>query len=82
MDVLDSLLEVEGMSESSSKSDDYGLVHVEDVGLLVVLLLGVVNTVLGELGVDAGCNSVLGVEGRFGVITISCILCRPLMAVR
>ena len=42
----DSLLEVEGVLESSSESDDCGQVHVEDVGLLVLLVLGVV---LGEL---------------------------------
>ena len=47
IDVLDRLLEVESVSESSS--DDCELEHVEDVGLLVLLLLGVV---LGELGVE------------------------------
>ena len=40
MDVFDSLLKGEGVSKSSSKSDDCGLVHVEDVGLLVLLVLG------------------------------------------
>ena len=63
MDALDSLLEDEGVSESLSKSDDCGLVHVEDVGLLVLPVLGVFGIVLGELGVDAGCDGVLGVEG-------------------
>ena len=72
MDVLDSLLEVECVSESSSRSDDCGLVHVEDVGLVVVLILGVLSIVLGELGVDAGCDGVLGVEVRFGVATVGC----------
>ena len=42
MDVLDSLLEVAGVSESSSNSIDCELVHVEDVGLLVLFVLGVV----------------------------------------
>ena len=46
IDVLDSLLEVEVVLESSSKSDDCELVHIEDAGLLVLLVLGVV---LGEL---------------------------------
>ena len=65
MDVLDSLLEVEGVSKTSFKSDDCGLVHVEDVGLLVLLLLGVLGVVQGELGVDTGCAGVLAVEGTF-----------------
>ena len=51
IDVLDSLLEVEGVSKSSS--DDCALEHVEDVGLLVVL---------GE----TDCVGVLGVEGILG----------------
>ena len=67
------LLEVKGVSESSSKSDDCGLVHVEDVGLLVEL---------GELGVDAGCDGVLGVEGTFGVADVCCVISGPLMAVK
>ena len=37
---------------------------------------------LGELGVGAGCNGVLGVEGTFGVTAISGIICGPFMAVR
>ena len=44
---MDSLLEVEGLSDSSS--DDCELEHVEDVGLLVLLVLSVV---LGKLGVE------------------------------
>ena len=72
MDVLDSLLEVEGVLESSSKSDNCGLVHVADVGLLVLLVLGVLVIVLGELGV----------EGKFGVIAVGGIICGPLMVVR
>ena len=69
MDVMDSLLEVECVSESSSKSDDCGLVHVEDVELLVLLVLGVM---LDELGA----------EGTFGVTVVSGTICGPLMAVR
>ena len=72
MDVLDSLLEVESVSESSSISDDCGLLHVEDVGLVVLLVPGVLGIVLGELGIAAGCDGVLGVEGRFGVAGIGC----------
>ena len=59
VDVLDSLLEVEGVSESSSETHNHGLVHVKDVGLLVLLVFGVLGIVLGELGVDAGCTGVL-----------------------
>ena len=82
MDDLDSLLEVEGVSESSSKSDDCGLVWIEDLGMLVLLVLGVLGIVLGKLGVDDGGNGVLGVEGTLGITAISGILCGPLMVVR
>ena len=57
MDVLDSLLEVECVSESSSRSDDCGLVHVEDVGLVVLLVLGVMGILLAELGVETGAHT-------------------------
>ena len=66
-DVLDLLLEVEGVSESSSH--DCELEHVEDVGLLVLLVLGVV---LGE----TDCVGVLGVEGTcIDIIVYICGLC-------
>ena len=65
IDVLDSLPEFECVLESSSGSDDCGLVHVEDVGLVVLLVFGVLGIVLAELRVDPGCYGVLGVEGRF-----------------
>ena len=51
MDVLDCLLEVEGVSESSSA--DCVLEHVEGVGLLLLLVLGVVpGETDGEVGVE------------------------------
>ena len=49
------------------KSDDCWLVHVEDVGLLVLLVLGVLGIVLGELGVDAGCHDIVEVGDIFAV---------------
>ena len=52
------------------------------MGLLVLLIFGVLGIVLGELGVDAGCDGILGVEGTFGVAAIGGIMCEPLMAVR
>ena len=72
IDVLDSLLEVECVSESSSKSDNIWLMHVEDVGMLVLLVLGVLGVILGEL---EG-------EGTFGVAVVGGIMCGPLMADR
>ena len=82
MDVLDSLPEVEYVSKSSSWSEDCGLGHVEDVGLVVLLVLGVLGIALGELGVYAGCNGVLGIEGRFGIPAVGSGLCGHLMAFR
>ena len=53
IDVFDSLLEVEGISESSP---DCELEYVEGVGLLLLLVLGVVPG-------KTDCDGVLGVEG-------------------
>ena len=55
---------------------------MEDVGLVVLLVCGVLRIVLGEVGVDAGFDGVLGVEDRLGVDAVGCGLCGPLMAVR
>ena len=70
------------MSEYLAESDACGLVQVEDVGLLVLLVLRSIGHCASELGVDTGCNGVLGVEDRFGVAAAGCDLCEPLMAVR
>ena len=68
--------------QSSSKFDDCGLVHVEDVGLLVLHVLGVLGVVLNELGGDTGCTCIFGVESPFGVTAVSGIMCGPLMTDR
>ena len=54
--VVDSIdvLEVEGVSESSS--GDCELEHIEDVGQLLLLVLGIVQ---GELGVDSTLEKLL-----------------------
>ena len=37
---------------------------------------------LGALGIDAGCDGVVGGEGIFGVSTADCGMCGLLMVIR